>query len=127
MSKTVILMGVESIIVAVVGGMFGIAAAGIPIWLTRRRHPSQSVANTASIIDATGTAITLLRNEVRAYGETIDVLRGELERERQRTDALQAELQAVSSVLTQYRHGVDVLIRQLRRLGVTPDWHPDST
>lgn len=114
----------SDIAIAVIGGLFGVAGALVPIWVTRKRHPTRNVTNTSSIVDATATAVRLLREEVNAYRDETVALRAELAEEERRTDELSDELRQVTTSLAEYRRGVRVLITQLQRLGVTPDWQP---
>lgn len=101
-------------IVAVVG------AALVAFWQLRRvqtQFPSRRVRDGVSIVDAAGDLLKEYRVEVKLLRDDVAALRVEQDRDEERIEALEESLRL-------YRRGVDILIAQLRRLGMTPEWTP---
>jgi hypothetical protein len=72
---------------------------------------SEEAQTMASIIGAYKTLYDEMKGDNAA-------IRAEQDKQRQQLDHALAEL-------SWYRRGVDILIQQIRRLGVEPEWRPD--
>ena len=110
--------------VAAISALGGVAAVLVPIVITKKRHPTRNATNTSTIVDATARAVGLLRQEVEQYHKETVGLRKDLNQERIRVSAMQSEVQSMGRVLDAYKRGTDILIAQLQRLGVEPEWNP---
>lgn len=111
-------------VITALAGAVGAAAVIIPIIRTFRHSPSRKVADDVSIVGAAETVIHNLTDVLDRNTGEITALRAELGYAEKRIDALEVEQRDLSVTLIEYRRGVDILIAQLRRLGVTPDWTP---
>lgn len=114
----------EMIIVGVIAAFGGIIAAGIPVYLTQRRHPSRKVADGASIVEAAEDVVALLRGEVKRLSEDVGTVRDDLNAAKVRTDELEESIHDLERELDEYRKGVALLVAQISSLGHHPVWRP---
>lgn len=114
-------------LVTALAGAAGAAAVVIPVVRTMRRAPSKKVEDQVSIVGAAETVIQNLTTVLDRNTNEIKALRAELGSAERRIDTLEDEQRSLGHSLGEYRRGVDILIAQLRRLGVTPDWTPPHT
>ena len=116
----------SAVVVATIAGIAGVLAAAVPVWLTRKRHPSRHIQDGASIIEAAEGVVGLLRDELARLSDDVAALRAELGAEERRTDKLARELGVMRRVLADYRRGVALLIAQIGDLGHHPAWRPSD-
>ena len=109
-------------------GAAGAAAVVIPVIRTLRRSPSKKVEDQVSIVGAAETVIRNLTEVLDRNTVEIAALRSELGSAERRIDVLEDEQRGLGRSLREYRRGVDILITQIRGLGVSPAWSPpDAT
>lgn len=104
-------------IAAVVAAVGGVLVAWWQLRRVQLAHPSQKVRDGVSIVQAAGDLLEDYRVEVKLLRSDIDAMRKDLGADRRRIESLEESLAI-------YRRGVDILVAQLRGLGVTPDWTP---
>lgn len=97
-----------------VAGLFGAAAAAIPVWAIARRQPSRRVQDTVAIVDASGEVIEHLRQEMRD-------LRQEVAQARREADESKAKVAIVTEQADLLRRRVSHLEQAVRSLGGNPD------
>lgn len=63
--------------VALIAGAFGALGVGIPAWVSMRRTPTRRTTDTISLVDASGTVIRNLSEEIDRLEELVAEARTE--------------------------------------------------
>ena len=88
----------ETVLVGLVAGILGVAAAAIPAYVASRNAPSRRVSDTASIVDASGKVIATLREEIDRLDRQVDEARVEIRELTATIRKLQAQVRGLGEV-----------------------------
>lgn len=104
----------EVLVVGIISGVLGVAAAAIPAAIAQRKAPSRRISDTTLILDASGKVVLTLREE-------LDRLDRELEEARQEAARLKKEIES-RPTKAELNAQIERLEQHLRALG----WDPQT-
>jgi soluble cytochrome b562 len=114
----------EGVIIAIVGSVAGILGVVIPVVRIWRKSPSRSVTDQVTIASAAEGVIRVYVDALDRNTAETQAMRAELADAERRIDRLESNLHKAETSLAIFKHGVGILISQLRRLNVVPEWTP---
>lgn len=105
----------------------GLATGGAALanaWLNRGRKSADDSSATEAVSRAAAELIAPMRARIKELQSDLDRQSGELAALKAQQEKNVAELAKLRSDLAQYKAGVDILIRQIIQMGMTPLFRP---
>lgn len=105
-------------------GTFAALAMAVIAW---RKAKPETRSLEADIAAKWQAQLTAAADRINAMQAQIDQLRKDRDDLKQEWQTTGEQLEELQSEMTEWRRGVGILLRQMKRAGMTPDWEPKET